>query len=424
MTKPAGLKGIKTIEELNITEKKVFIRLDLNVPMKDGPKGREITDDTRIRGAIPTIKYALERKARIVLASHLGRPKGKPEDREKFSLAPVGQRLSELLNVDVILFEDPNGEGIKGLLSSLSEKKVLLLENTRFAAGEEKNSMEMAANLASFTEVYINDAFGAIHRAHCTVSALPSLVKEKGVGFLIEKEITWLDKLLHNPQKPFMAILGGAKVSDKMGVIENLMEKVDSFVIGGAMAYTFLAAQDIHIGKSLVEKDKIHLAQDLLKRFKNRGKKLILPVDHIVASELKTGVATQTTPTAAIPDGLMGLDIGPKTINLIREEVRNAKIIFWNGPMGAFETKPFEKGTFAVAQFLAQSEAITVVGGGDSVTAVEEAGVAADMSHISTGGGASLEYLEGRKMPGLEVLRQTGPNVEAFKVEEPAEDDI
>ena len=269
MNRIGGLQGIRTIEELNVQEKKVFIRLDLNVPMK----GKEITDETRIRAALPTIRYALERKARIVLASHLGRPKGDTqEDRAKFSLGPVGERLSELLDLDVILFEDPNGEGIRGLLSALSDKQILLLENTRFAPGEEKNSMEMAANLAHFTEVYINDAFGALHRAHSTVAALPSLVKEKGIGFLIQKEIMWLDKLLLAKEKPFLTLLGGAKVSDKIGVIENLMEKIDSFAIGGAMAYTFLAAQGIHVGKSLVEKDKIHLAQDLLTRFKNRNK--------------------------------------------------------------------------------------------------------------------------------------------------------
>jgi phosphoglycerate kinase len=399
-----GLRGIKTIEELDLTSKRVFIRLDLNVPMKNGI----ITDDTRIRAALPTVKYAISKKAKIILASHLGRPKGDTqEDRAKFSLAAVGQRLSELLDLDIILFEDPNGEGIKALLTGLNDKQLILLENTRFAPGEEKNSIDMAANLASFTEVYIDDAFGAIHRAHATVAALPSLVKVKGIGFLIQKEVTWLDKLLHAKEKPFLTILGGAKVSDKIGVIENLMERVDSFVIGGAMAYTFLAAQDIPVGKSLVEKDKLHIAQDLLKRFKNRDKKLILPVDHVIASQLRAGVETKVTPTAAIPQDMMGLDIGPKTIDLVKAEVARAKIIFWNGPMGAFETEPFEKGTFAVAKALAESKVTTVVGGGDSVTAVEEAGFANQMSHISTGGGASLEYLEGRKLPGLEVLRET-----------------
>lgn len=396
----SGLAGIKTIEELDISEKRVFIRCDFNVPLKDG----RITDDTRIRAALPTIKYALQKKAKIVLASHLGRPKSH-DDRSKYSLLPVGNRLSELLGIEVILFEDPNGEGIKAITSGLNDHQVVLLENTRFAPEEEKNSMDMAANLSNFTEVYINDAFGAIHRAHCTVAALPSLVAQKGIGFLIKKEIEMLDKLLTNPQHPFLAILGGAKVSDKMGVIDNLMERVDIFAIGGAMAYTFLAAQDITVGSSLVEKDKIHLAKDLIKRFKLRGKTLVLPTDHVTASELKSGVHTSTTPTAAIGAGAMGLDIGPKTIEAIKKEINRAKTVFWNGPMGAFETKPFEVGTFSVAKALAEASAITIVGGGDSVTAVEQAGVAAKMTHISTGGGASLEYLEGQKLPGLEVLR-------------------
>jgi phosphoglycerate kinase len=402
-----GLKGIKTIDELEIRGKRVFLRLDLNVPMKN----QQITDDTRIRGAIPTIEYAMKQKAKVVLASHLGRPKGTPEDREKYSLEAVGNRLSDLLNKEVILFDDPNGEGIRGVLSGLADNQVLLLENTRFAPGEEKNSMDMAANLASFTEVYVDDAFGAIHRAHATVAALPSLVRNRGIGFLIKREVEMLDTLLHGAKHPFMALLGGAKVSDKMGVIDNLMERVDTFVIGGAMAYTFLAAQDIVVGKSLVEKDKIHLAKDLLERFRHRKKKLILPVDHVVASELKAGVPSQKTPTPAIPDGLMGLDIGPKTIELIKAELSTAKTIFWNGPMGAFETKPFEAGTFAVAKAMAECKAITVVGGGDSVTAVEQAGLSAKMSHISTGGGASLEYLEGKSLPGLEVLRDFSPTV-------------
>lgn len=398
----SGLDGIKTIEDIDLREKRTFIRLDLNVPLKNGT----ISDDTRIRGALPTIQYAMKQKAKIVLASHLGRPKGTPEDREKYSLMPVGNRLHDLLGVEVILFDDPDGEGIKGVLAGLNDNQILLLENTRFVPGEEKNSMDMASHLASFTEVYINDAFGTLHRAHATVAALPSLVKNKGVGFLVKKEIQMFDKLLHHPQHPFVALLGGAKVSDKIGVVENLMEKIDTLIVGGAMAYTFLAAQNFAVGSSLVEKDKVHLAKDLLERFRLRKKKLMLPLDHVVAKELKTGVATQVTPTTAIPDGLMGLDIGPKSIESIKAELRVAKTIFWNGPMGAFETPPFEAGTFAVARAMAESKAVTIVGGGDSVTAVEEAGLTEKMTHISTGGGASLEYLEGRKLPGLEALRE------------------
>ncbi len=396
-----GLKGIKTIEELPIEGKRVFLRLDLNVPLK----GKEITDDTRIRGALPTIKYALAKKTKLILASHLGRPK-KREDFWKYSLEPVASRLSELLDKEVVLFDDPMGDGIKGMVAGLKDNQILLLENTRFAPEEEKNSMEMATLVSSYADVYVNDAFGAIHRAHATVDAVPKMFKFRGIGFLIKKEVEMLDRLLFHAEKPFLTILGGAKVSDKMGVIENLMEKVDGFVIGGAMAYTFLAAQGINVGNSLVEKEKIHLAKDLLERFRLRKKSLALPVDHVIAEKLEANVPTKTTPTAAIPDGFMGLDIGPKTIELIKAEVSKAKTIFWNGPMGAFETPPFEMGTFSVARSLSECKAFTVVGGGDSVTAVEEAGVAEKMGHISTGGGASLEYLEGAKLPGLEALRQ------------------
>ncbi|MCC6278402.1 MAG: phosphoglycerate kinase [Oligoflexia bacterium] len=397
----SGLRGIRTIEQIDLADRRLFLRLDLNVPTKSG----QITDDTRIRAALPTIKYALAKGAKIILASHMGRPK-KPEDRSKYSLLPVGQRLSELLGVEVLLFEEPTGDGIKGLISDLGPKKILLLENTRFADGEEKNSMEMASHYASFTDVYIDDAFGAIHRAHCTVAALPSLIRERGIGFLIKKEVEMLDRLLHKTEHPFVAILGGSKVSDKIGVIDNLMERVDTFIIGGAMAYTFLAAQKFETGSSLVEKDKLTLAADLLERFKNRKKNLILPVDHVIADGLKENASTSVTPTQAIPVGKMGLDIGPKTIELINDCLKSAKTVFWNGPLGAFETKPFEKGTFAIALGLAELKAMTIVGGGDSVTAIEAAGVADRMGHISTGGGASLEYLEGKALPGLEVLRE------------------
>jgi phosphoglycerate kinase len=399
-----GLTSINNITDIELKDKRVFIRLDLNVPLKDGV----IQDDTRIRGAIPTIQYALKQKAKVLLASHLGRPKG-VDDRKKLSLLPVGNRLSELLNLDVVLLEDPDGEGIKGLMGDLNEKRLLLLENTRFAEGEEKNSMEMAAGLASFTEVYIDDAFGAIHRAHATVEALPSLIPhaQKGIGFLIKKEVEMLDKLLTSAESPFIAILGGSKVSDKIDVISNLIDRVDTFIIGGAMAYTFLSAQGLAVGNSRVEKDKITLSKDLLERFRLRGKKIILPVDHVVAPELRINVNSKTVHTPAIPEGVMGLDIGPKTIELIKAELAKARTIFWNGPLGAFETSPFEVGTFAIARAMAEcTKATTVVGGGDSVTAVEAAGVASKMSHISTGGGASLEYLEGKKLPGLEILRK------------------
>jgi phosphoglycerate kinase len=282
----------------------------------------------------------------------------------------------------------------------------MLLENSRFCPGEEKDSMEMAVSLASLTDVYINDGFGALHRAHATVHALPSLIKEKGIGYLVKKEIDIFDRLLNDIKRPFWAVLGGAKVSDKIGVIENLIEKVDGFVIGGAMAYTFLAAQKIAVGKSLVEKEKLSFARELLERLHAKGKKIILPVDHVVAMELKAGIPSRTTSGKEISENEMGLDIGPETINLIRQELSKAKTVFWNGPMGVFETAPFEKGTFELAKIIADVQGTTVVGGGDSVSAVKKSGLADKMTHISTGGGASLEYLEGIKLPGLEVLKK------------------
>lgn len=398
----SGLTGIKTIDQLDLRDKRVFIRCDFNVPLKKG----EITDDTRIRGALPTIEYALKAGAKVILASHLGRPKGDPSDKEKFSLLPVAERLQDLLKIEVLLLDDPMAEGAKGLVPALGPKKVLLLENTRFQSGEEANSVDLAAHWASFTDIYVDDAFGAIHRAHASVSALPSLVKTKACGFLIKKEVEMLDKLLSDVQHPFTAILGGAKVSDKIGVIDNLMDQVDTFIIGGAMAYTFLAAQKIEVGKSLVENDKLTLAKELMERLRLRRKTLLLPVDHVVAEKLQAGVSASTTNREAITPDKMGLDIGPKTIELFSNEIKKAKTIFWNGPMGAFETSPFEKGTFEIAKVLSGLNSIRIVGGGDSVTAVEKAGATEKMTHISTGGGASLEYLEGMKLPGLEVLRQ------------------
>lgn len=409
----SGLDGIRSIEDLELSNKKVFIRLDLNVPLKNGI----IKDDTRILEALKTVRYALDKNAKVILSSHLGRPKGDTaDDRKEFSMIPIGEKLGELLNVEVVVFDNPAGKGAKALVGELNNKRILLLENSRFLKAEEKNSFQMAASLAQITDVYINDGFGALHRAHATVAALPSLIKERGVGFLVKKEVQVLDQLLNDIKRPFWAILGGAKVSDKIGVIENLLEKVDGFVIGGAMAYTFLKAQNIEVGNSLVETDKVALAKDLIKRLEARHKKLILPVDHVVARELKANTNSRVTANAAIPDGEMGLDIGPKTIELIQSELQNAKTVFWNGPMGVFETSPFEKGTFAVATLLSKlNRAMTVVGGGDSVSAVKKAGLSDKMGHISTGGGASLEYLEGIELPGLKALR--GTVVEALKAD-------
>lgn len=394
----AGLKGIKTIRDFDLKDKKVFLRLDLNVPLEGG----KITDETRIQASLPTIKYALEQGAKLILASHLGRPKG-PGDKDN-SLELVGKRLSELLNVEVFLVEEPDSEATKMLLTGLKKNQIILLENVRFHAGETKDSIEFAQQLAPLADIYINDAFGASHRAHATIHALPSLMKEKGIGFLIEKEIKMLDQLLEAPKRPYIAVLGGAKVSDKIAVIEKLIDLVDGFVIGGAMAYTFLKAKNIAVGKSLVETEKLNYAREMIARMELRNKTLLLPVDHIVASEF-TATTGELATTAAIAENMMGLDIGPQTLRQFSEAVKGAATIFWNGPMGVFEKTAFSKGTFGLAKAIAESKATKIVGGGDSAAAAEQSGFAAQMTHISTGGGASLEYLQGDKLPGLEVLR-------------------
>lgn len=415
-----GLKGIKLIDEFDLRDKRVFIRVDFNVPMEAGANGQQqITDDTRIRAAIPTIKFAMEKGAKIVLASHLGRPEGGADDRKKFSMEPVGRRLGELLKAEVILTDDPASDAPKGLLPTLRPNQLILLENLRFEKGETKNAREFATQIASYTDVYINDAFGASHRAHASIEALPQLIEKKGIGYLIKKEIEMLDVLLHHPRAPYMAILGGAKVSDKIPVLENMIEKIDTFLIGGAMAYTFLAAQNVPVGKSRVEKDKVSFAREMIGRIEARGKRILLPVDHVITNDFLAPSEIQTTDTAAIPENYLGVDIGPKTRELYRKELSRAKTVFWNGPMGVFEKPEFAKGSFAVAEALAQlpkadgaSGAMTIVGGGDSAAAAEASGFAEKMTHISTGGGASLEYLQGDKLPGLEVLRNLRPSVQ------------
>ena len=406
---PVGLRGIKRIDEFELRDKRVFLRVDFNVPME----GKRITDDTRIRAALPTIRYAMEKGAKLVLSSHLGRPEG-PEDRDKYSLEPVAVRLGELLKAEVILIDDPTSDAPKGLLPTLKPNQLILLENVRFEKGETKNSREFAANMAAYTDIYINDAFGASHRAHATIEALPQMIEQKGIGFLIHKEIEMLDRLMHEPQTPYMAILGGAKVSDKIPVIESLMNNIDVFFVGGAMAYTFLAAQKIDVGSSRVEKDKVSFAGEMIKRIDARNKKILLPIDHVITQDIKDTKNIKTTDTASIPQGWMAVDIGPKTRELFRKELQKAKTVFWNGPMGVFETPEFSKGTFAIAETLANLEgAFTIVGGGDSAAAAEESGFAEKMTHISTGGGASLEYLQGDKLPGLEVLRKRQPSSSA-----------
>jgi phosphoglycerate kinase len=393
-----GLKGIKTIRDFELNDKKLFLRLDLNVPLEAG----KITDETRIQASIPTIQYAMEKGAKIVMASHLGRPKG-PGDKDN-SLEPVAKRLSEILKAEVFLIEEPDSDATKALLTGLKKNQLILLENVRFHAGETKDSPEFAAVLAPLVDIYINDAFGASHRAHATIHALPQQIKDKGIGFLIEKEIKFLDQLLENPARPYLAVLGGAKVSDKIAVIEKLIDIVDGFIIGGAMAYTFLKAQNIAVGKSLVEADKLNYAREMIARIEARNKTLLLPVDHILASGIKDQ-AGNISDSTAIPEDKLGVDIGPKTIKCYGEAIQNAATIFWNGPMGIFETPAFSKGTFSLAEKIANSKAVKIVGGGDSAAAAEQSGFAAKMTHISTGGGASLEYLQGDKLPGLEVLR-------------------
>ncbi len=396
----AGLEGIPFFTELSLKEKRVFIRLDLNVPIENG----KITDDTRIRAALPTVKDAMALGAKVVLASHLGRPKT-PEDRNQFSLEPVAGRLRELLGVDILLVEDPEGDAPKSLLATLRPDQLVLLENIRFSADEEKNGNQLAAKLASYTDVYINDAFGASHRAHSSIVALPMLVKHKGIGHLMKREIEMLDQVLHQPATPFVAVLGGSKVSDKIGLIDHLIDRVDVFLIGGAMAYTFLASMGVSVGKSKIESDKIKLAQELLQRVEARGKKLLLPVDHVVAEKFDATSGSDTEDLSIKPN-FLGLDIGPKTRALYGAEIRKGKTIFWNGPMGVFERPPFEKGTFAIAEAMAKNTgATTIIGGGDSAAAIQASGFSDRVTHISTGGGASLEYLQGDHLPGLEVLR-------------------
>lgn len=394
-----GLDSIRKISEMELSGKRVFLRLDLNVPLDNG----KILDELRIQAALPSIRYALEKGAKLILCSHLGRPEtaGDPS----CSLMPVAERLGELLGLEVILVEDPESDAPKALVSSLNSKKIMLLENIRYCEGEKKNDDKLADHLASFTDIYINDAFGASHRAHASIVALASKVSEKGVGLLMEKEIEMLDRLLYNAESPFTAVLGGSKVSDKIGLIENLMDRVDSFIIGGAMSYTFLAAKGVPVGSSRIETEKIGLARDLMERIEGRGKRILLPVDHICVKELKQDANFQETLTNAVEEGWMAVDIGPKSQTMFAGELRVAKSILWNGPMGVYEIKPFDKGSLALARATSQSEAFSVIGGGDSAAVVRASGLADEVSHISTGGGASLEYLQGDTLPGLSALR-------------------
>lgn len=396
------LAGIKTIKDLELENKRVFIRVDFNVPQDK--KTRAITDDARIRAALPTIQYAMEHDAKVILASHLGRPKGKPD--LAYTLEPCATRLAELLSCEVILPEDCVGDAPKKVIGDLRGRQIVLLENLRFHAEEEKDDETFARQLAELCDVYVNDAFGCSHRAHSSVHALPKLMREKACGFLLEAEIAKLGKIITDPDKPYLAVLGGAKVSDKIAVVENLLNLVDMLVIGGAMANTFLKAQGHDTKASLVEEDKLALARTIMDKARDKKVDLILPTDVVVGSSIDATEGT-IVDAGAIPDGYLALDIGPKTIARIEAACKKAKTIFWNGPMGLFESKAFSTGTFAVAKAMASVRAFTVVGGGDSASAVRKAGPEVELafSHISTGGGASLELVEGRKLPGIEILR-------------------
>ena len=388
----------KTIEDIDVSSKKVLVRCDFNVPMADGV----ITDETRINGALPTIQYLLEKKAAVILCSHMGRPKG--EFNMKYSLAPVAARLSELLGQTVIMAKDVIGEDAKAKAAALKPGEVMMLENVRFQKEEEKNDPAFAKELASMAEIYVNDAFGTAHRAHASTAGVADYLPAV-CGYLIQKEISIMGGALENPKRPFVAILGGAKVSDKIGVINNLIEKVDTLIIGGGMAYTFFRATGNTTGTSICEADKLDLATGLLNKAHEKGVNFLLPVDNVIGREYKEDTQYMTIYSDSIPDGWMGLDIGEKTQELFAKSIEGAGTIVWNGPMGVSEWDHFAAGTIAVAKAVADSGAISIIGGGDSAAAVEKLGFADKMTHISTGGGASLEFLEGLELPGIACLQ-------------------
>ena len=388
----------KTIRDIDLKGKKVFVRCDFNVPMNEK---REITDNTRIVAALPTIKYLLEQKCKIILASHLGRPKG--EVKPEYSLAPVAKELSRLLNKEVIMAKDVIGPDATEKAKNLKEGEILLLENVRFHREETDNDPEFSKKLAEMAEIFVNDAFGTAHSAHSSTTGIANYLPAVS-GFLIEKELKFLGDALNNPERPFVAILGGAKVSDKIGVIDSLLEKVDTLIIGGGMAYTFFKAQGYEVGKSLCELDKLELAKELMEKAKTKGVKLMLPVDTKVGKEFKEDTESKTVKYTEIPADWEGFDIGKETIKMFTEELKKAKTVVWNGPLGLFEFPQFAIGTNAIAKVLSEIDATTIIGGGDSAAAVEKAGLADKMTHISTGGGASLEFIEGKKLPGIEAL--------------------
>ncbi len=387
------------IDQLTLNGKRVLIRVDFNVPLNES---LHVTDDTRIRASLPTISFALEHGAKVILLSHLGRPKGKvvPE----LSLRPVAARLSEFLGKRVRMATDCIGEAVKAEIDRMQEGEVLLLENCRYHKEDEDNDTAFSRSLAELADVYVNDAFGTAHRAHASTVGVTRFVPVAAAGFLMQKEIQYLGKAISRPDRPFVAILGGAKVSDKIGVIKNLIDKVDALLIGGAMTYTFERAQGLSTGSSLVEEDKVDLAKELLERAKSHKMQLLLPLDHVVAEKAEAGVSTQIVERGKIPPARKGLDIGPRTIEAYSAQIRSARTILWTGPLGVFEVEPFSCGTLAIARAIAGSSALSIVGGGDSVAAVAQAKVADKISHISTGGGASLEFLEGIELPGIAAL--------------------
>ena len=390
----------KSIDDVSVEGKKVLVRCDFNVPM-DGEKN--ITDDIRIRGALPTIEYLVSNGARVILMSHLGRPKGSPDP--KYSLEPVAKRLAELLKQEIIFASDEEvvGTSAKKAVNEMKNGEIVLLENVRFRKEEEKNIPEFAKELADLGDLFVNDAFGTAHRAHASTAGIADYLPCVS-GYLIQKEIEIMGKALYNPDRPFVAILGGAKVSDKIGVIKNLMSKADTLIIGGGMAFTFLKAKGYEVGKSLLEEEKITLAAELMDEAVQKGIKLLLPLDEVVAAEFKADADHFTVDATEIPHDMMGLDVGPKTIELFSKEIRNAQTVLWNGPMGVFEMPAFAVGTEAIAKAVSESKGTTIIGGGDSAAAVEQLGYADKMTHISTGGGASLEFLEGIELPGISVI--------------------
>lgn len=389
----------KTVRDIDVKEKKVIVRCDFNVPLKDG----EITDDTRIRAALPTIEYLVQNGSAVILMSHLGRPEGKAD--MKYTLAPVADRLSELLGRKITFApsDEVVDDGVKAKAASLKPGEIMLLENVRFRKEETKNGADFAKELASLADIFVNDAFGTAHRAHSSTAGIADYLPAVS-GFLIEKEIKFLGEAVENPERPFVAIMGGAKVGDKISVIENLLKKVDTLIIGGGMAYTFYKAMGYEIGTSILDESSIELAGELLKKAENAKVKLLLPVDVVCGEEFSNDTRTAVFKRDEMPADMMGLDIGPATVELYKKEISSAATVVWNGPMGVFEMENFAKGTFEIAKALSQSSAVTIIGGGDSAAAVESFGLAEKMTHISTGGGASLEFLEGKELPGVAVL--------------------